>query len=67
MVIKNAQNFTLISNLLRNLQKGKTQKHQQYAKLEFVFFSTTNLQQFWAINFFWLHFFPFISTDFKSA
>ncbi len=65
MVIKNAQNFTLISKLLRKMRKSYRQK--KYAKLEFVLFYTTNLQQFWAGNFFWVQFFPIISTDFKSA
>ncbi len=36
------------------------------AKLEFVIFLTTNFQKYLAKNFFWVHFFPNISTDLKS-
>jgi hypothetical protein len=36
-------------------------------KIGVFLFHTTNLQTFLANNFFWVHFFPIISTDLKSA
>ncbi len=46
MGIQKTQNFTLISKLLRKMQKISKQKsyrQKQCAKLEFVLFPTTNL------------------------
>ncbi len=42
MGIKTTQNFTLIWNLLRKMQKIRLQA-KECAKLEFVLFYTTNL------------------------
>jgi hypothetical protein len=50
MGIKTVQNFTLIWNLLRKMQKNLLTK--KCAKLEFVLFYTTKLYKFLANNFF---------------
>ncbi len=52
------QNFTLISKLLRKMRN-------KFATLDWNY--TTNLQMFLANKFFWVHFFPIISVDLKSA
>jgi hypothetical protein len=70
MGIKATQNFTLIWNLLRKMQKicqQKRYRQKKCAKLEFVLFYTTNLNKFLANNFFCVHFFQIISTDLESA
>ncbi len=70
MGIKTTQNFTLIWNLLRKMQKNCKQKsysQKKCVKFEFVLFYTTNLYKFLANNFFQVHFFQIISTDLKSA
>jgi hypothetical protein len=46
MGIQKTQNFTLISKLLRKMQKKfqqKSYRQKKCAKLEFVLFSTNNL------------------------
>ncbi len=70
MGIKTTQNFTLILNQLRKMQKickQKSYRQKKCAKLEFGLFYTTNLYKFLANKFFYVHFFQIISTDFKSA
>ncbi len=70
MGIKTTQNFTQIWNLLRKMQKiceQKSYRQKKCANLEFVRFYTSNLYKFLANNFFYVHFFPIISTDLKSA
>ncbi len=64
------QKFTLISKLLRKMQKihkQKSYRQKKGAKLGTFLFYTTNLQKFLPNNFFWVHFFKIISTDLKSA
>ncbi len=52
--------FKILSRFLRiGIAKKKC------VKSEFLLFYTTNLQKCWAKNFFWVDFFPIISTDLK--
>ncbi len=61
MGTKTMQNFTLISKLLRKMQKLANKKLQakKGAKLGIFLFNTTNLQKNFANNFSWVHFFQF--------
>ena len=45
----------------------KSYKQKKGAKMEHALFYTSNLQKFFANNFFCVHFFPIISMDLKSA
>jgi hypothetical protein len=69
MGIKTTRNFADFKSgqEKRKIWKQKSYKSNKYARLEFVLFYTTNLQKFLANNFFWVHFFPIISTDLESA
>jgi hypothetical protein len=70
MGIKTTQNFMLISKLLKKMWKiclQKSYSQKKCEKSEILLFCTTNLQKFLANNFFWVVFFPIISTDLKSA
>ncbi len=65
----NAKFYADFKTAEKNVKTLQTKKlwTKKCEKSEFLLFYTTNLQKYLANNFYWVDFFPIISTDLKSA